>query len=353
MAEPHIVDLGDTVVFEFYDGTEDNSHTRITFKRKKNGELTAQGVKIQEGVGNIRGSKTFENFVASQEKLKENKEEENPLISGLKKVNQLLKGMQDEKKSESSKVTIVEPKKVQKVSKDEKELARINEDIAFAEGTIEQNLVDIENKEEELQNEKGHRDYDVKELQQKIAELRKKKMPKDEKEDEIESIRYDIEERKDDYDVMYEEEMANIKEMKAENKKLEKKLITLKLKQEDYASKIKLEQEQESPKQDDKPKRERTKSTRKQTEEPKTDSGDSDISGKKGKKITDINAKFVEVSELYEKVRSAKNQTEKTTANRKLSALLNLNPTVKYIFENMNELQKQLGDRLKKNSFCP
>ena len=124
-------------------------------------------------------------------------------------------------------------------------------------------------------------------------------------------------------------------------------------KQEDYASKIKPEQEQESPKQDDKPKRERTKSTRKQTEEPKTDSGDSDISGKKGKKITDINAKFVKVSELYEKVRSAKNQTEKTTANRKLSALLNLNPTVKYIFENMNELQKQLGDRLKKNSFCP
>jgi hypothetical protein len=291
----------------------------------------------------------------AEEPVKEEakKEEENPLISGLKKVNQLLKGMQDEKRAESSKVTIVEPKKVQKVSKDEKELARINEDIAFAEGTIEQNLVDIENKEEELQNEKGHRDYDVKELQQKIAEVRKKKMPKDEKEDEIESIRYDIEERKDDYDVMYEEEMANIKEMKAENKKLEKKLITLKLKQEDYASKIKPEQEQESPKQDDKPKRERTKSTRKQTEEPKTDSGDSDISGKKGKKITDINAKFVKVSELYEKVRSAKNQTEKTTANRKLSALLNLNPTVKYIFENMNELQKQLGDRLKKNSFCP
>ena len=333
MAEPRdIVDFGDTVVFEFYDGTEDNSHTRITFKRKKNGELTAQGVKIQEGVGNIRGSKTFENFVASQEKkLKENKEEEHPLVSGLKKVNQLLKGMQDEKKSESSKVTIVEqPKqsKNPKVSKAEKELARINEDIALAESTIEQNIIDIENKSEELEDEKGHRDYDVKELQQKIAEVRKKKMPKDEKEDEIESIRYDIEDRKDDYDVMYEEEMANIKEMKAENKKLEKKLITLKLKRDSYVdgSVQEIAAEEESVK------------------KPVV---------KKDKKSTDINAKFAEVSELYEKVRAAKSQSETTASNRKLSAFLNLNPTVKYIFENMNELQKQLGERLKKNAFCP
>lgn len=248
---------------------------------------------------------------------------------------------------------IVKVKKAKKPSKEEKNLSRVTEDITKDEALVERNIIDIENKEQEIKDEKANLDANIKELKQKIDDIKKKKISDEEKEEQITEVEYDIEDAKGTYDVLYENNMADIKEMKAENKKIEKRLITSKLKQEEYASKIKPKQEQEGSKQDNKPKRERVKSTRKQAEKPKADSGDSDISGKKAEKITDINAKFVEVSKLYEKTREAKSPAEKTTANRKLSAFLNLNPTVKYIFENMNELGKQLGDRFKKNSFCP
>lgn len=66
-AEPDITDFGDTVVFEYSDSNaEGDSVTRLTFNKNKNGEIVGRGVKVEKGVGRIKKTKLFKDFVNSQ-----------------------------------------------------------------------------------------------------------------------------------------------------------------------------------------------------------------------------------------------------------------------------------------------
>lgn len=157
------------------------------------------------------------------------------------------------------------------------------------------------------------------------------------------------EQTKKESDALVEKLQAQINDLKAE---VEEKLFGIKKEKED-ATKKSTKQEQEGGKQSGKPKRERIKAVRNEAKKSKADSSDSSVGGKKGQEITDINAKFVKVSELYDSAQEAESPSQKTTINRKLNAFLNANPGIKYIYENMNELNKQLGDRMDKSKGCP
>ena len=66
-AEPQITDFGDTVVFEYNDLNDGaDTWTRLTFKRNKNGILSARGVKVEKNVSTIRGSVSYQNYIAGQ-----------------------------------------------------------------------------------------------------------------------------------------------------------------------------------------------------------------------------------------------------------------------------------------------
>lgn len=157
------------------------------------------------------------------------------------------------------------------------------------------------------------------------------------------------EQTKKESDALVEKLQAQINDLKAE---VEEKLFGIKKEKED-ATKKSTKQEQEGGKQSSKPKRERIKAVRNEAKKSKADSSDSSVGGKKGQEITNINAKFVKVSELYDSAQEAESPSQKTTINRKLNAFLNANPGIKYIYENMNELNKQLGDRMDKSKGCP
>jgi hypothetical protein len=97
--------------------------------------------------------------------------------------------------------------------------------------------------------------------------------------------------------------------------------------------------------------RKRKGSTRK-AKESKTDNSNRPVSSKEGEKITDINATFVKVTELFQESQEATG-AEKTKLNRERQALLNANPSVKYIWANMAKIEKQLGERFTKKGNCP
>jgi hypothetical protein len=65
-AEPLRTDLGDSVVFEYNNFDENETRTRFTFKKKKDGTITGVGVKVENNVGDLRGTDLFRNYVASK-----------------------------------------------------------------------------------------------------------------------------------------------------------------------------------------------------------------------------------------------------------------------------------------------
>ena len=65
-AEPLVSDLGDSVVFEYNNFDENETRTRLTFKKKKDGTITGVGVKLEENAGDVRGTDLFRNYVASK-----------------------------------------------------------------------------------------------------------------------------------------------------------------------------------------------------------------------------------------------------------------------------------------------
>jgi len=67
IAEPNVMDLGDAVVFEYTQA--DDSITRLTFKKKKNGEISSQGVKVsKDNATSLEGTTTYNEAV---QKLRE------------------------------------------------------------------------------------------------------------------------------------------------------------------------------------------------------------------------------------------------------------------------------------------
>jgi hypothetical protein len=66
-AEPQITDFGDTVVFEYNEMNDGaDTWTRLTFKRNKNGTLSARSVKVDKNVSTIRGSVPYQIYIAEQ-----------------------------------------------------------------------------------------------------------------------------------------------------------------------------------------------------------------------------------------------------------------------------------------------
>jgi hypothetical protein len=62
-AEPMVTDLGDAVVFEYNNFDEGETRTRLTFNKSADGSITQKGVKIEQNVGDIRGTDLFRNYV--------------------------------------------------------------------------------------------------------------------------------------------------------------------------------------------------------------------------------------------------------------------------------------------------
>ena len=114
-----------------------------------------------------------------------------------------------------------EPAKVA-LSKNEKE-------IKFLEGEIEAYESEIENAQEEIENTKYNYKEDVAALKQKKADIRAQKMPKDEREEELDSIDSEIEEAADVRDTYIEQYKDTISEAKSEIKRLQKQLDKLKV----------------------------------------------------------------------------------------------------------------------------
>jgi hypothetical protein len=81
-AEPLVSDLGDSVVFEYNNFDENETRTRLTFKKKKDGTITGVGVKLEENAGDVRGTDLFRNYVASKkaEQLQITKQDTNEAI---------------------------------------------------------------------------------------------------------------------------------------------------------------------------------------------------------------------------------------------------------------------------------
>jgi len=65
-AEPIVTDLGDVVVFEYNNFDENETRTRLTFKKKADGTIISRGVKVERSTGDIRGTDLFKNYVESQ-----------------------------------------------------------------------------------------------------------------------------------------------------------------------------------------------------------------------------------------------------------------------------------------------
>lgn len=65
-AEPFVSDFGDVVIFEYNNFDEDETRTRLTFKKKADGTITSRGVKVERSTGDIRGSQFFKNYVNEQ-----------------------------------------------------------------------------------------------------------------------------------------------------------------------------------------------------------------------------------------------------------------------------------------------
>jgi len=65
-AEPQVTDFGDIVTFEYRNLDEDDTWTRLTFKRNKKGTLSARGVKVERNTGSIRGSQFYQNYITDQ-----------------------------------------------------------------------------------------------------------------------------------------------------------------------------------------------------------------------------------------------------------------------------------------------
>jgi hypothetical protein len=69
-------------------------------------------------------------------------------------------------------------------------------------------------------------------------------------------------------------------------------------------------------------------------------------------KIQKVKDVFTQVTDLFYKSEKAKLE-DKTKINRKRRDILNENPSVKYIWSNMSKIEKQLGNRFKKEGNCP
>lgn len=65
-AEPIVTDFGDTVVFEYNNFDENETRTRLTFKKKADGTIISRGVKVERSTGDIRGSKFFRDYINEQ-----------------------------------------------------------------------------------------------------------------------------------------------------------------------------------------------------------------------------------------------------------------------------------------------
>jgi hypothetical protein len=65
-AEPQRTDLGDSVVFEYNNFDDNETRTRFTFNKKKDGTITGVGVKVERNVGDIRNTDLFRNYVNSK-----------------------------------------------------------------------------------------------------------------------------------------------------------------------------------------------------------------------------------------------------------------------------------------------
>jgi hypothetical protein len=89
-----------------------------------------------------------------------------------------------------------------------------------------------------------------------------------------------------------------------------------------------------------------------ETTQPEANNSNRPISSEEGEKVTDINANFAKITELFQKSQEVTG-VEKTRINRERQALLNANPSVKYIWANMSKIEKQLGERFTKKGNCP
>ena len=94
--------------------------------------------------------------------------------------------------------------------------------------------------------------------------------------------------------------------------------------------------------------RERKGSTRKATQS-EANNRNRPISSEEGQKIADT---FKEITDLFYQTKDAP-VVEKTKLNRKRNAILNENPSIKYIWANMAKIEKQLGERFTKKGNCP
>lgn len=66
-AEPIMTDLGDSVVFEYNNfDDDDDTRTWFIFKKKKDGSITGNGVKVERNRGNLRNTQFFKNYIESK-----------------------------------------------------------------------------------------------------------------------------------------------------------------------------------------------------------------------------------------------------------------------------------------------
>jgi len=88
-----------------------------------------------------------------------------------------------------------------------------------------------------------------------------------------------------------------------------------------------------------------------ETPQPEANRGDSNIGSEARKQ--EINAKFVEAQKLYSDIIDAEGAAKKRSINKERQKMLDENPSIKFVLENMKALEEALGDRLKKSGDCP
>jgi len=88
-----------------------------------------------------------------------------------------------------------------------------------------------------------------------------------------------------------------------------------------------------------------------ETPQPEANRGDSNIGSEARKQ--EINTKFVEAQKLYSDMMDAEGAAKKRSINKERQKMLDENPSIKFVLENMKALEEALGDRLKKSGDCP
>jgi hypothetical protein len=88
-----------------------------------------------------------------------------------------------------------------------------------------------------------------------------------------------------------------------------------------------------------------------ETPQPEANRGDSNIGSEARKQ--EINTKFVEAQDLYTEMMDTEGAAKKRSINKQRQKMLDENPSIKFVLENMKALEEALGDRLKKSGDCP